>query len=71
MVSNNHTYTKQKQSVSLAQESYIPGEAKTPVHQAGTVCRCCTVSCEPGKELTGASTVSLTTGVAPDAFSDQ
>ena len=45
MVSNNYTqFTHTKQSVSLAQESCIPGKARTPVHLAGTVCRCSAVS---------------------------
>ena len=43
--------------------SHISSEVKASVHQEGTMCQCCMrILLEPGKELTGAPTVSLTTG---------
>ena len=43
---HTHTFTQKKAKcqISCHKGSRVPGEARTPMHQAGTVCRCCAVS---------------------------
>ena len=61
---HTHSLTRKSKASRCLGRSRVPGQARAPVHYAGTMCRCYANSWSPGKELAGVLTVPLTVSVS-------